>query len=499
MNMSEVANFLAVDLGASNGRVVWGRWDGRKFELQELYRFPNNPLRQAGYLKWDVERLWQEIKHGLTQYKSVCSEPLTSIGVDTWAVDFVLLDADGRLLDLPYHYRDQRTDGMLEEVLQRLPKARIFAETGLQFLPFNTLYQLYSQARHAPADLERAATLLMIPDFFNYRLCGRKVVEYTNATTTQFFSVKQPGWATGLLADLNIPTHFLPPVVLPGTLLGELLPEIAREVGLEQTSPVVIIAPGTHDTASAVAGIALLDPKTAFLSSGTWSLMGVELDQPILSPAALAMNFTNEGGVEGTFRLLKNVMGLWLIQECQRNWQEAGLVYSWPELVEMSRQSPAFVSLIDPDALDFLSPPNMVEAIQHYCQRTGQSVPESPGQLIRCCLESLALKYCLVLEQLEQLLGYRLNIIRTVGGGSQNELLCRFTAEACQREVISGPVEATALGNIMLQAIATGHLSSLAEGRRFLENNVTLKHYPAPPTNSWEKVFTRFKQLIEGR
>ncbi len=471
------ANYIAVDLGASSGRVLLGRWNGAQFDLEELHRFSNGPVQIEGHLHWDIERLWAEIKTGLSRYSAVCNEPLLSIGVDSWAVDYGLLDEAGELLGLPFHYRDHRTDGMMAQVSAKVPKAQIFEQTGLQFLPFNTLYQLYSQAQASDPQLERAATLLMIPDLFHYRLSGRKVVEYTNATTTQFFAVKTKRWATELLTELGIPVHFLPPLVQPGTILGELRPELAREIGLNQAKPVLIVAPGTHDTASAVAAIPYLDRHSAFLSSGTWSLVGVEVEQPMLEPAALEMNFTNEGGVANTIRLLKNVMGLWLVQECQRVWHEQGLPYSWEELVVLARQAPAFASQIDPDAPVFLNPGNMPEAIQKYCQQTGQAVPESPGAIIRCCLESLALKYRLVVEQLEQLLGYRLNTIRIVGGGSQNEMLCDLTAQVCQREVVAGPVEATALGNIMVQAIATGQLRDITMGREALKTGITLKHY----------------------
>ena len=494
--MSATANFLAVDLGASTGRVVWGQWDGQSFKLQDLHRFPNNPLRVGGRLQWDIEQLWLDIKKGLSLYPTLCPESLTSIGVATWGVDYALLDEADQLLELPYHYRDHRTDSVLAQVLEKVPKSQIFSETGLQFLPFNTLYQLYSQVETDKSLLNRAATLLMIPDFFHFRLCGRKVVEYTNATTTQFFSVKQKDWARELLTELGIPSHFLPQIVPPGTILGELRPELAQEVGLSQTEPVQIVAPGTHDTASAVAGIPYLDGRSAFLSSGTWSLVGVEVANPVLVPAALALNFTNEGGVGGTTRLLKNVMGLWLVQECQRVWQEQGQHYDWETLVQMSQQTPAFTSLIDPDAPDFLNPTSMPEAIRAFCRRTDQPIPENPGAIIRCCLESLALKYRVVVAQLEQLLGYPLEIIRVVGGGSQNELLGQFTAEACNREVITGPVEATALGNIMLQAIATGYITDVAAGRKNLEVGVSLKHYFPKDSRAWAEVMARFQHLI---
>ncbi len=474
---------------------MMGRGGEQGFELEELHRFANTPLNKDGHLHWDAPRLWSEIKKGLSIYATRYKEPLTSIGVDTWAVDYVLLNEAGELLELPYYYRDHRTDGLMQEVVAKIGKNRLFAETGLQFLPFNTLYQLYSQTKANDANLVKAATFLMIPDWINFRLSGRRVVEYTNATTTQFFKVKEKRWATELLEELGIGHHFLPEVVQPGTVLGKLLPQVAQEVGLRQATQILIVAPGTHDTASAVAGTPYLDQHRVFISSGTWSLVGVEVAQPVLSSQALDLNFTNEGGVANTIRLLKNVMGLWLVQECQRVWREEGRNYSWPDLLKLVKHVTSFESLIDPDAPDFLNPPNMPEAIRVYCQRTGQRVPEGVGEVIGCCLESLALKYRLVVEQLEVLLGYTLDTIHVVGGGSQNELLCQFTADGCGREVISGPVEATTLGNVMIQAISTGQLPDLTTGRTAIKTRFSLKHYLPSQSNEWNKAFERFKRL----
>jgi rhamnulokinase len=479
-----------------------GRWNGYGIELEELHRFPNGPVEIEGHLHWDVERLWSEIKQGIALYAARYNEPLISIGVDSWAVDYALLDAEGQLLGLPFHYRDHRTDALMDAVIAKVGKTQLFERSGLQFLPFNTLYQLYSQSLAADPALQKAATMLMIPDLFHYRLSGRKVAEYTNATTTQFFSVRQKGWDTELLRQLGIPFHFLPEIVAPGSVLGELQPELAEELGLRnQSSPVLIVAPGTHDTASAVAGTPYLDQNRAFISNGTWSLVGMEVAGPVLGTTALDLNFTNEGGVAGTIRLLKNVMGLWLVQECQRIWREQGQNYSWNDLVQQARQAEAFVSLIDPDAPDFLNPTSMPQAIQAYCQRSGQPTPETPGAVIRCCLESLALKYRLVVEQLELLLDHTLSTIRIVGGGSQNEVLCQFTADACGREVIAGPVEATALGNVLVQAIATGQLSDLDTGREALKTSISMKRYVAEQDKEkeWAEVFRRFKRLVNGQ
>lgn len=494
------ANYIAVDLGASGGRVMLGRGGSDGFELEELHRFPNVPLSQNEHLYWDVQKLWSEIKKGISLYVSRYSEPLVSIGVDTWAVDYVLLDEQGEILQLPFNYRDKRTNNLMEEIAANLGKSYLFEQTGLQFLPFNTLYQLYSHVKQNDGVLAKAATLLLMPDYFHYLLSGCKAVEYTNATTTQFLRVTEKRWARELLESLDIPTHFLPPLVQPGTILGELKPELAQELGLHrQKEAVKIVAPGTHDTASAVAGIPYLNETSAYISSGTWSLVGAEVITPVLNANALKWNFTNEGGVANTIRLLKNVMGLWLVQECQRVWREAGQKYSWSELVSLAEQAPAFTSLIDPDAPDFLNPANMVEAIQSYCQQTGQIVPMTPGAIIRCCYESLALKYRVVLSQLETLVGRELKVIRVVGGGSLNEMLCQFTAEACNREVVAGPVEATALGNVLMQAIANGNVAGLVEGRVTLEQSVRLDRYLPTNRQVWVEQYARFEYLLESK
>jgi rhamnulokinase len=490
------ANFIAIDLGASSGRVLLGRWDGRQFELEELHRFPNEPVQLEGHLHWDTGRLWSEIKTGLSRYPAAYKEPLVSLGVDSWAVDFGLLDETGNLLVQPYHYRDKRTEGIPEQVFQQVSQREIFASTGIQFLPFNTLYQLYSMAVANDPHLAQAKTFLMIPDLIHYWLSGRQVIEYTNATTTQFFSCRERAWDTALLNRLKIPTGFLQPPVQPGTNLGPLKPSLLAELGFRQQQQISVIAPATHDTASAVAGVPGLDEHSAYLSSGTWSLLGVETGQPNTSEQAQALNFTNEGGVGEKIRLLKNIAGLWLLQECQRVWRQAGQAFSWEDLLRQAEQAPPFGSLIDPDAPEFLSPANMMGAIQSYCMRTGQAAPQSPGAIIRCCLESLAFKYRVVLESLESLTGWKLEAVRVVGGGSQNELLCQFTANACNRRVVAGPVEATALGNIMVQAIATGYLPDIAAGRRAVAASAGTVSYNPQSEPGWEETFERFKKLL---
>jgi rhamnulokinase len=488
-------SFLAIDLGASSGRVMLGRWDGARFDLRELHRFPNGPVTVLGHMHWDVLRLWQEILAGIGQAAQE-DTPIAGIGVDTWAVDFALLDAAGRLLGNPYHYRDRRTAGMLEWIDARVQRERLYARTGIQRLPINTLPQLAGMRHSADPQLDMAAMLLLIPDLFHYWMTGQKVAEYTNATTTQFFDARARGWATDLLRELDLPASILPPVVAPGTVLGDLLPEVRAAAGLGAPAPV--IATATHDTASAVAAIPGLDERSAYISSGTWSLVGVEVAEPILSDRARELNFTNEGGVNGTIRFLKNVGGLWLLQECQRRWGRAGRSLSWPELVRQAEGAAPLRSLVDPDAPEFLSPSDMPAAIREYCRRSGQPEPESVGAMVRCCLESLALKYRWVVDALEELTGRRIDTIRVVGGGSQNELLCQLAADACGRRVVAGPVEATALGNVVVQAIAAGVLPDLAAGRAAVAASARQASYEPRGDAAWEQAIASFDALVRA-
>ncbi|HEX6288359.1 MAG TPA: rhamnulokinase family protein [Herpetosiphonaceae bacterium] len=496
--MSETANFLAVDLGASSGRVMLGRWVGahgaQRFDLHELHRFPNGAVEEQGHLHWDAARLWREIKTGIQAYAAQHDAPLAGIGIDTWAVDFALLDAAGCVLGNPYHYRDRRTAGVARQVDRQVPPQRVYALTGIQRLPFNTLYQLASMQRSNDPQLAAAETLLLIPDLFHYWLTGRKVAEYTNATTTQFFDARERRWATDLLHELSLPVGILPPIVTPGTVLGNMLPDVRAEVGLRHDTPV--IATATHDTASAVAAVPGLDDRSAYISSGTWSLVGVETTAPILSEEARLLNFTNEGGVAGTIRFLKNVGGLWLLQECQRQWQHEGHAYTWADLVALAEGTPPLRSLVDPDAPAFLNPGDMPEAIRAYCRRTRQPEPESVGALVRCCLESLALKYRWVVEQMEALTARRIATIRIVGGGSQNTLLCQLTADACRRPVVAGPVEATALGNILVQAVALKLLPSIAAGREAVAASVAQAIYEPRASEDWDAAFVGFEGLV---
>ncbi len=472
--MSDQAHVLAIDIGASSGRVMLGRWDGSHITLEEVHRFANGMVERDGHLFWDVNRLWREIQTGIQRYATQENQALlASIGIDTWAVDYALLDDNGALIGDPYAYRDPRNEGMAELVDAIIPPEELYERTGLQRLPFNTLYQLYAE-RNGPR-LAAAATLLLIPDLFHYWLTGARVAEYTNATTTMFLDARQRVWATDLLERLGLPTCILPPLVMPGTRLGSLLPEVQHAVGLRRS--VEVIAVGSHDTASAVAAIPGLDAHSAYISSGTWSLVGVERTEPLISAEARQLNVTNEGGVYGTTRLLKNVSGLWLLQECQRRWNDEGRQLTWDEIIAQAEAAPPLRALIDPDAPEFLAVGDMPARIRDYCRRTGQPIPETVGEIARCCLESLALRYRQVIETLEQLTGQPITTVRIVGGGSQNILLCQLTADACRRTVVAGPTESTALGNILVQAIAMGYLPDLATARQTVAASVPQQVY----------------------
>ncbi|MBM3188492.1 MAG: rhamnulokinase [Chloroflexi bacterium] len=493
--MAATSNYLAFDLGAESGRAVLGRLDGDRLDLSTLHRFPNGPIRIFNSLYWDVLRLYQEMVAGLRIYQHEIGEPLESLGLDTWGVDFALLDRNDELIANPHHYRDPRTEGMLVEAFARVPREEIFAYTGIQFMEINTLYQVLAMKRRGDTALEQARTLLMMPDLFNYWLTGVKACEFSDATTSQFYDPRQGDWARALLERLDLPTHILADVVQPGSVLGPLHPAIAEAVGLQGVS---VVAPACHDTGSAVAAVPASGQSFAYISSGTWSLMGVESPQPIINQNSLRFNFTNEGGVCGTIRFLKNIMGLWLVQECRRTWEAEGEELSYSEMTRMAAEAPAFGPLIEPDSHDFLRPGDMPARIQAFCQRTGQREPQSRGEIIRCALESLALKYRWVLEKLELLLGRSLDTIHIVGGGCQNELLCQLAADATQRPVVAGPVEATAAGNVLMQALARGRIASLAEGREIVRRSFEMVTYEPAPSAGWDEAYARFLRIHEA-
>jgi rhamnulokinase len=478
---------LAFDLGAESGRGVLGLFDGQRLRLEVIHRFANGPVRTLDTLHWDVLRLWTEM---LTTLQRAAEQGgIDAVGVDTWGVDFALLGRGGQLLGNPRHYRDPHTEGVMEAAFARVPRAEIFRQTGLQFMRFNTLFQLLALARDRSPLLDVAESLLLMPDLFHYCMTGIKAIEFTNATTTQMYDPTACGWAFDLVKRFDLPTAMLGTVIAPGTVLGPLRPAVATETGL---NPVPVIAPATHDTGSAVAAVPAQGKSWAFISSGTWSLMGAELEAPLVNDQAAHYNFTNEGGVGGTIRFLKNVMGLWLVQECRRTWERAGQTYSYEELSRLAAAAPPFVSLVDPDQNAFILPPNMPAALADFWRRTGQPAPQEPGAVIRCALESLALRYRWVLERLEELLGRRLGVIHVVGGGSQNELLCQLTADACNRPVLAGPVEATAIGNVLVQAIGLGLLGSLADAREVVRRSFEVRTFSPQNSEAWHEPYLRF-------
>ncbi len=489
--MTQSVHFVAADLGASSGRLMVGRWDGSKFSLDELHRFPNRGVEISGSLHWDVSGMWSEIQRGLMLYRERFHDPPAAIGVDAWGVDFALLDGSGELLGNPYHYRDARTDGIPQLVFQRIDERQLFLWTGVQTMQINTIFQLYSMVRDADPKLKAAATLLMIPDLFHYFLCGERVVEHTEATTTQMYSPTN-GWARQVLDTLEIPPRILPDVVRPGTKLGPVRAEVLRDIGCSHGFPVVAVA--SHDTASAVAAIPGMNENSAFISSGTWSLMGVELREPITSDRAYSLGFTNEGGADDSILLIKNLTGLWLLQECQRQWSHEGHDYTWGDISAMAATAPAFACLLDVDASDFRAPENMHRAIAEYCRRSMQPNPETIAVVARGCFESLALKYRSVLESLEAVTARRLDTIRIVGGGCLNSLLCQMTADACNRKVVSGPAEASAFGNVMLQAVATGHVSNIGAGRAAIAASIQCVTYFPQSTGVWDEAYARMEQ-----
>jgi rhamnulokinase len=483
---------LALDLGAESGRAVLGRLKSGRLSVQEIARFRNEPVRYHGGLHWDALRLWLEIRLALQSVGSHEVDQLHSIGIDTWGVDYALLGENGALLENPFHYRDKRTDGMMERVLKIVPADKIYEATGIQFLPFNTLYQLYAARLRNARLLELAEHFVTMPDLFNFWMTGEVVCEYTNGSTTQFLDVNTKQWAAGILEKLGLPTRILPRLIEPGTVIGKLLPEIAA--GHPALSATQVIAPACHDTGSAFAAVET-GKHVALISSGTWSLLGTELAHPVVTEQARQLNFTNEGGVAGTVRLLKNITGLWLLERCRRDWEAEGLVFGYQELLDHAAAEPALRNWINPNSQAFIWPENMPRAIAGFCKNAGQSNPHTSGGITRCILESLALMYRNVLESLESLVGAAFNEIRVVGGGSRNDLLNQFTADATGRRVLAGPVEATALGNLAMQMVGTGAVESLAEARSIIATCFPPRVFEPHHSQQWEKAYEKFCSL----
>lgn len=486
--------FLALDLGAESGRAVVGTYAEDRVSLEEVHRFANGPVRVGGGLYWDALGVFREVAAGLALAGSRGAE-IGSMGVDSWGVDFGLLDRDGELLGNPRHYRDSRTEGMVEEAHRRVAPEDLYRATGVQTMRINTLYQLL--AMEGTAALEAAEDLLMMPDLLGYWLTGEKVAERTNASTTQLFDPLKGEWSREIVSSLGIPQEILRDVVEPGTRVGDLLPHLAREAAIGGGVPVVAVA--SHDTASAVVAVPAEGEDFAYISSGTWSLVGVETEEPVITEASYRENFTNEGGFGGKNRFLKNVMGLWILQQCRKEWASKGKDHSYEELVYLARQAEPLDLLIDPDHPSFLSPQNMPLAVREYLRATGQEPAEDPGRIARCVLDSLALKYRWVLKKAAELSGKEVRAIHVVGGGSRNRLLCRITADATGLPVVAGPAEATALGNVMAQAHAAGEVGTLPEIREVVRRSVEPEvHEPDEHTaGAHEEAYGRFLNLLE--
>jgi rhamnulokinase len=470
-------HYLAIDMGAESGRAMLGSVGGDTLALEELHRFSNTPVRVRSGLYWDVLRLFHEIQLGLAAGRK--GRQLAGVGLDTWGVDFALLDADGALIDNPHTYRDSRTNGTLEALFAEVPREKVFDQTGVQFLQINSLYQLYSM--RGSVALERARTLLFIPDLMNYWLTGKTRSERTIASTSQFYNPRTRQWAKELLKALRLPSEILPELIDPGVRLGE-------------ADGIPVYTTGCHDTASAVAATPASGNDWCYISSGTWSLMGVELDEPIVNAQALALNLTNEIGAAGKVRFLKNIMGLWPLQECRRAWASEGQNYEYEQLARMAAEARPFAAVIDPDV--FLEPGDMPARIAAHCTKGGQQAPQSVAEFVRTILESLALRYREVLEMIESLMGRRLRVIHIVGGGSRNRVLNQFVADATGRLVVAGPTEATAIGNVLIQAIGSGDLPGLDAGRALVRRVFPVEQFEPKNPAGWDEAYARFQRRL---
>ncbi len=497
--MKNSRHFIGIDLGGESGRVVQGSFDGRKIQLREKHRFATGGIEIDSTLRWDVGHFWNEIQTGLSIAAKEC-DAIVSVGVDSWGVDYALLNSNDELIELPYHYRDSRNVGTLSKILKEFPKAGVFGQTGIQFMEINTLCQLFAR-KESDDSLDKAKHLLTIADYFHWCLCGSKSVEFTFATTTQCFNPQKRKWATTMLDTLGIPTHMLPEVVEPGTNLGMIRNTVSEATGIG-LGAVSVVAPATHDTASAVVSVPVskeVGRNWAYISSGTWSLVGMEVDQPVISAEALSANVTNEGGVDGTWRLLKNVMGLWLIQRLRQALSDRGFQRTYEELTKLAGAASPTRCYIDPDDATFLNPTNMEQAILNFCNETGQNAPTDEAGLVRCVLESLALRYCQVLREVEELAETKIDVVHVVGGGCKNILLNQFISGATRLPVVAGPSEATALGNVMVQCRAAGDVETLDDIREVVRNSVDLIEFEPTSLTYWQDAMTRFEQVCEKR
>jgi rhamnulokinase len=491
-----VSKFLAVDLGAESGRVIVGILEDQKFSVKEIHRFPNEQIHKNNSSYWDVPFLFKEIKKGMLQAVQKGHGDIESMGVDTWGVDFGLIGKNGELLELPHSYRDNRTKGIPEKVFGAISSDEIYQRTGIQIMQINSLYQLYSVKLENETLLSKCDKLLFTPDLFNYFLTGKKKCEYTIASTSQMLNSETKTFDEFIFSKLELPINIMAPIIRPGTIVGKLRPEISHETMLKSID---IVGVGCHDTASAVAAVPASGEDWAFLSSGTWSLLGIETDGPIIE-LSLKNNFTNEGGVYGKMRFISNTMGLWFLQEIKKNWENSGEQYDYDEIMQMAKSAEEFICNINPDDPAFINPADMVEAIRDYCVRTNQEFPKTKGGLVRSILESLALRYKTILDKIEKISERKINKLHILGGGSQNGFLNQLTADATGKEVIAGPIEATALGNIIVQAIAKRKIESLEKAREIISSSFPQKFYKPENHEKWEETENRFNIIsLQGK
>lgn len=482
---------LAFDFGASSGRAIIGCFDGDKITLEEVHRFSNDPVSVGGTVYWDVLRLFYEIKQGIIKAK--IAGGFDSIGIDTWGVDFGLIDSEGKLMENPVHYRDARTAGLVDEAFKTMPKEKLYGITGIQFMELNTLFQLISLKKYRPWMLERADKMLFMPDLFGYMLTGKMCAEYSIASTSQLIDLDKRTWSKEILDTFGIKESVFAPLVQPGTVLGELSKEVCEECGVD---PVPVISVCGHDTQSAITSVPCEDGDFAFLSSGTWSLFGTELDKPIVNETSMNINITNEGGFDGSTGFLKNIIGLWLIQESRRQWKREGKEYSYADLEKLALAAEPFKCFIDPDAPEFVPHGNIPERVREFCRKTGQYVPETVGEIMRCIYESLAMKYRLTFEKLRECTERDYPVIHVIGGGTKDGLLCQMTANSCDRTVKAGPIEATVMGNVAVQLMSDGSVKNIGQARKIVADSSELKTFEPKDTDKWAGAYEDFLKVV---
>lgn len=482
---------LAFDFGASSGRAIIGCFDGDKITLEEVHRFSNDPVSVGGTVYWDVLRLFYEIKQGIIKAK--IAGGFDSIGIDTWGVDFGLIDSEGKLMENPVHYRDARTVGLVDEAFKTMPKEKLYGITGIQFMELNTLFQLISLKKYRPWMLERADKMLFMPDLFGYMLTGKMCAEYSIASTSQLIDLDKRTWSKEILDAFGIKESVFAPLVQPGTVLGELSKEICEECGVDSV-PVISVC--GHDTQSAITSVPCEDGDFAFLSSGTWSLFGTELDKPIVNETSMNINITNEGGFDGSTGFLKNIIGLWLIQESRRQWKREGKEYSYADLEKLALAAEPFKCFIDPDAPEFVPHGNIPERVREFCRKTGQYVPETVGEIMRCIYESLAMKYRLTFEKLRECTERDYPVIHVIGGGTKDGLLCQMTANSCDRTVKAGPIEATVMGNVAVQLMSDGSVKNIGQARKIVAESSELKTFEPKDTDKWAEAYEDFLKVV---